>query len=238
MIVFFHLLLAFVKEFVTFKKDKKDQAVQVSEKYFIRIETLLNAIRKHNKDQRHSSKGHHTRRIMYQDLYSDSDSDDGFVLSSETSSGLLEDNTTFIPEPHHVNIPEEVDRPGAGKNLVPTTVKQGLEKQSLSHHLAAQATQHKPVGRGFGKGLVSTKPQHEIGACKTKGTPDTEGNVKQRTASSKPSTGSYGRGRARKLQANISQGKDSVGHFSSKVQDRDDTNIHGKVVEEQSVGNS
>jgi hypothetical protein len=84
----------------------------------------FSAIRKHRKDQRHSSKGHHTRRIMYQDLYSDSDSDDGFVLSSETSSGLLEDNTTFIPEPHHVNIPGKANKSNTSA-LVPVS---GQEK--------------------------------------------------------------------------------------------------------------
>lgn len=62
------------------------------------------AIENYRKKPKHSRKSQHTRRIMYQDLYSDSDSDDGFVLSSDTSSGMEDKSSVVIPEPH-VNIP-------------------------------------------------------------------------------------------------------------------------------------
>lgn len=111
-------------------------------------------------------------------------------------------------------------------------------RQDLSHHLASRATQHKPVGRGFGRGLVSSKFQNEIGAGKKAENSDTERNVQKGASSSSPRPGSYGRGRARKLHGNNSQGKKSVDEVISKVTVNSKTSECVKVGDQsQSVEN-
>ncbi|XP_053380810.1 exonuclease mut-7 homolog isoform X2 [Mercenaria mercenaria] len=184
---------------------------------------------------------------MYEDLYSDSDSDtDGFVLSSAVNPGMAYDHeaSQFVPEPVAVQKTEAERTTGAQKNAVPTNVRQGFEKQSLSHHLAAQATQYKPAGRGFGRGLAPGKLQQEIGAGKVKATSETpqsfstHGNVNKGPASSYKS-GSYGRGRARKIQAPNTQGNKSPGQSGNKQSDMNRLNENDEVCKPpQGIGGS
>lgn len=82
-----------------------------------------------------------------------------------------------------------------------------MQKHSVNHHLAAQATEYKPVGRGFGRGLSSVVQKQDSG-LESRNFP--KWSEKPSNSSSSPNRGhgftsyhtsSYGRGRARNLHA-------------------------------------
>ncbi|KAL4219645.1 hypothetical protein ACF0H5_022217 [Mactra antiquata] len=118
--------------------------------------------------QKKCSTVRHTRRIMYEDLYDDSDSDlDDFVLSSgpEPDQYLDSSSGRF----HAQNPVKASSSSPSTSQTVPAKTSVNVQKKSFSQHTAAHCTQHKPVGRGFGRGLEHLKDSSMVARQPTPG---------------------------------------------------------------------